>query len=333
MSDELIAILRRGDGLAEEVGLLDDADLEYARALAAGEIEGENRAQAMALLVATRAAGTADALRRVIYDENEDLALRAVAVRSLSRIGFGAEGDLIQVTQRVSEPELLVEAVRGMALVGSPNTLPILEELAQKSGGQVREQARFSQSLVAARARVEGYELPVPRDGELVRPDPEHSIALLIEPMGTEQLAGGRKGRVETFGTDPDWEGGVHIQAGPDDMVMLLERSLLDHDLVALARKVPVLYGLIARRVAPGGPYAARWLILSWPHTERRFHLALHRPTGEQDLYGYALVEGDEARFAMATVAGSGVPPTELTGWIKGRLVGLSAGSTEQRAK
>jgi hypothetical protein len=325
--DELLTILRGGDGLDERVGLLDDADMEYARALAAGEIPGEHRAEAMALLVSTRAAGTVDALRRVIYNEEEDIALRAAAVRQMARVGHGAEGDLINVARQLSEPELLAEVVRGMALVGSPQTLAVLDEVSDKLKGDLREQVRFSQAVVAARARVEGYELPVPRDGELELPDPDHALALVIEPIGEAQLAAGRRRRIETYGTDPDWDGGVHIQAGPQDMVMLLERGLRDHDLVALAQKVPVLYGLIAQRVAPDGPYATRWLILSWPGTESHFHLALHRPTGEQDLYGYARVAGDEARFAMATVRGSGVVPTELTGWIKGSLIGLSAGA------
>lgn len=326
MSDELLALLRRGDELDEKVGLLGDADMNYVRALAAGEIDGENRAQAMKVLVATRAAGTAEALRRVIYNGAEDLVLRAAAVRLLARIGYGAEGDLAQVIERVSEPELLVEAARGLALAGTPASLPVLDKLAAASAGHVREQARFSQAVVAARAGLAGYEPPAPLHVKLARPDPQQAHELVIEPIGPEQLTAGRRGRLETFGTDPDWDGGVHIQAGPLDMVLLLERGLRDRDLVAFARKAPLLYGLIARRAAPDGGYITRWLILSWPHDDRRFHLALYRPTGEQDLSGYAVVDGDEARFALAAVAGSGIAPMEVTGWIKAGVVGLSAG-------
>jgi hypothetical protein len=334
MSDDLKELLRSGDPLDERAGLLDDADLDYARALVTGDESGEGRERAMELLVTVRAAGTAAALRRVIYNHAEETGLRARALHYLARLGLGVEGDLQESASRVSEPALLAETARGLALAGTPDSIPVLRRMARNPDKEVRRQAQFSLAVVAFRARLEGFELPVPRKSQLKTPDARHALPLTIEPIGVAQLVAGRRGRLETFGLDLDWDRGIRIASPSAEWLLLPERTLQQRDVVALAQAQPVLLGVVAREIEPGGPYATHWLVLSWPGRKDRIHVALHRPSGRQDLYGTAQVDDDEALFELAAVAGPGNEPAEIRGWAKGSVIGLSAGTvaeTERR--
>ena len=333
MSDDLKDLLRSGAALDERAGLLDDADLDYARALVTGDKSGEDRERAMALLVAVRAAGTAAALWRVIYNHNEDLRPRVAALYYLARLGLGVEGDLLESASRVCEPELLLETARGLALAGSPESIPALRKLARNPDRDVREQAQFSMAVIAFRAGMGGHELPVPRKGQLRAPAARHALPLTIEPIGQAELAAGRRTPLDTYGIDPDWDGALRIASATAGWLLLIDKEMRQHDVVALAQSQPLLWGVVAREVlatAAGGPYATHWLVFSWPSRKDRFHVALHRPWGRQDLYGTAEVEDGEALFELVAVVGPGSVPAEIRGWARGGVIGISSGSVAE---
>jgi hypothetical protein len=289
-------------------------DIERLRS-AALDREEPYRTRAMEALTTARAPDSHRLLEQVLRAGDEDPGVRAAAAAQLARLGDAeAERALLDALPDATEPTVQVEIAAALAKSGSPRALDALGRLAESAAELVRQQAAFACSVIAYRERQPGFELPVAAPEEIVQPDADQAIPITAgRPPALEvanaiaTLAG------ETYGVRVTGDLSFFIRCGPEQMMLALDQEAATN-LGDVAATRPLLLGLLARRAPVDGSYAVQGLLLSWPEKGSRFNVALHRPAGDQLLFGGAERRGELVQFALNTVRQPGAVPATVRG-------------------
>lgn len=325
MADRIEQILMAEHGLAPGVasGLRAD-DLRQLRA-AALDRRQPYRGRAMEALVAAGDQRAAKLLQDVLLSADEDPDVRAAAAGHLGRLGTGTERALATALGD-APPQAQFRIADALARVGGRKALPALESLEREAEGQLREQAAFARTVIAHRHGLSGHEPPVPPAKRLLKVPRDRSVRITVAETPPDE----RARALASLGPKP-----YGLSVAPD-LAPLLECAG-EHLLPVLARKVqspeveamrtrPMLAGLVALRAQVDGSYSVRWLVLSWPG-DGAIHVALHRPSGRQVLYGEATEEGGGLAFTLRSVKGRGQVPVEISGRVE-RGLDITKGRT-----
>jgi hypothetical protein len=280
-------------------------------------LPGITRQQAIGALVAARHPGADRDLQTVLANPAEPAPLRALAALSLIRLDSSqAETVLIQALGDPDE-RVLAAVTRALGRIGSERGLRAIEALTGLRGVAAR-QAGFAQSLIAHRLGLDGHELPVPRDEDLL-----HLPDAAARPFRTQRLSGADADHVlrtlsrEPFGIEYD-ESTLHeIRCASTRWVVAFNREVTGADGLERLVNRKTLAGVLASYQDENDTYSARLLMLTAPERGGRIRIHLRRLLGEPGLFGRVLIKASADRhpFSIRAVATPGMFPVTGEGF------------------
>jgi hypothetical protein len=265
-------------------------------------------------------------LRATLRDGSADVTVRAAAATWLSRFA-PAQAEALLHTALDSEQSTLVrhKIVAGLGRVGSEESLSTLAELI-RSDPKLASHAAFTQSVIAHRAGIGGYEPATAEESPLApAPDGSPSSQLLetYETMPTEaQLPGDAYGLIVGRSV-------AGLRCGDRRLVVAI-------DLTALARLLttPTIAGLVATRARSDGSLHTCMLVLCWPAGDNTAHVSVHHPSGTPAFVGSARIAGTSVSFRLTAVRTPGGRCGNISGTItSGIMADISVNSGEVLSK
>jgi hypothetical protein len=260
--------------------------------------------------------------RATLRDGSADVTVRAAAATWLSRFA-PAQAEALLLTALDSEHSLLVrhKIVAGLGRVGSEESLSTLEELV-RSEPELANHAAFTQSVIAHRAGIGGYE-PATAEESTLAPVPDGSpSSQLIETYETmptgSQLPGDTYGLIVGRGV-------TGLRCGNRRLVVAI-------DLTALARLLttPTIAGLVATRARSDGSLHTCMLVLCWPAGDNSAHVSVHHPSGTPVFVGSARIAGTSVSFRLTAVRTPGGRRGNVSGTMtSGIMADISVNSGE----
>jgi len=314
------------------LGQLTPEDVERLRAAVLNR-EEPYRVRAIEALVAVRPDDLREVLAQVLASVEEDSGVRAVAAANLASLGTGGERPLLDALVAARDPIVRGEIVRGLAKIGSAASLDALTRVAEEAPeGPAREQAVLARALIAYRDGRRGLELPVPAPEELLDLDLDRSVPFaLSSPPPREAAAALTTIAGETYGVRLTRENLLFLECGLEQMMLALDSEWIGELPDAILRR-PLVPALIARRSAVDGTYSVRWVVLTWPSEDSAAHMAVHRPSGRQVMFGRAERDEGTLRFQLRALRSPGAFPIRLEGHVEnGRVTFTEALSSRQR--
>jgi HEAT repeat protein len=302
----MVAAMLSGEHRAEREGTgeLGSADIGELREIAGGTVHPEYRLKAMALLAET--AVEPDLFRAALQDDTADDTVRAAGATWLSRsTAPDAEAVLLSALANETTTSVRHKIVAGLARVGGEDALPALSDLAG-SDQNLAAHAAFAQSVVAYRAGIAGYELPVESE-----PLPAQDDAPASQTLETyETIPDGSHLLGDTYGliVGPSVAG---LRCGGRQLAVAI-------DLTALARLLttPTLAALIASKAESDGSPHTSMLVLCSPAGYNTARVAIHRTSGTPVFTGSAQVSGMSVSFQLTAFRAPGARRTTITGTI-----------------
>jgi hypothetical protein len=308
MTERIDQLIASKEGLdPDQLAALDDDDRQDALSRALDPSD-PNRVRALELVAHSDPAEIVQAAGALLADPAVDAEILAAGVLLAATAGELATL-VIQGAAAATDPTVAFAAWRAAQQIGSGNDLPLLQNLASAAGGIVGDQAAFSLSVIAYRAGVGGFELPVPASDSLLEiASTAATTTIDVSAAGSEdfallmQLSG-----AELYGVSVTQETSTAIDCGGQHMLVALDSSFVAAAPDRLTQG-PALAGLIALLDPLGTGYSVSSLILSWP-ADTGFNVAAHRPDGPQLYYGLGEVTADTASVSLRAVGRQGAVP------------------------
>lgn len=291
-------------------------EVDDLRRIALERPDNPNRVRALGFLVQLEDSETRDAIRRILANPDENGDVRAAAAALVTRIGSDADSALIEGLRYAPEPFVRRRIAASLGEIGSRRAGEALRELARDDDRGVRTQAEFSLSLLAAREGIDGFRLPIPSRDDILQPQPDDAC-----PFTVHRASLGETARVldslgqRTFGLSVTREGVYAIACERDHMMLAFDERFARDDVVKWVMSRPNLVALVAAPAPDEDAYAVQWLVFAWPENRERLHLAVHRTSGQQVLYGVATVEVRAINFSLESLRGPGRLAIRLRGW------------------
>jgi len=294
---------------------LDREEVEELRRIAMERPDNPNRVRALGFLAQLDHPATADALRRILTNPEESADVRAAAAALAAQFGPDAETTLLEAASHARESFVRRRIAASLGEAGGPMSVEALRELANDDDDGVRAQAEFSLSLLAAREGLDDFRLPVPSRDDILEPRPDASQPFTLDRASLDETTSvlqslGRR----TFGVAVARDAVYVVSCERNQMMIVLDDRLNHPDYLERLASRPSMLALVLSRAPDDGTYAVRWLVLAWPESPERFHLAVHRPSGQQVMYGEAVVEARALGFQLASVRGPGQLAIRLSG-------------------
>lgn len=311
-------------------------DASELTAIASGTRVPEFRIKALTVLAARGGASAGEVFRRALRDDAAGFEVRAAGATWLSRLGgMAAEGALIDGLAVEILPIVQHKIVAGLARVGSETSLRRLADLVQAMDPAVREHAQFAQAVIACRAGMAGFELPL-IDAALRLGAPAHAdtSARMADARPEDALRVVEQTRADSYGVAGDTEGVAMVECGRRKLAVVLDAPLRSAPADRLAR--PTVAGLVALQAEADASFATALLILAWPNDAGGVHVSLNRLSGRAMYVGEAKIDGEALRFQLEAVRAPGATETTVAGTlVGGRLADMqvATGQTLERLR
>ena len=331
--DRLELMFQTSHRLDEEaVKSLTAADLDRLRSIASGGEPSPYRARAMDALVMAATPDVPQVLDEILGNPGEDPAVRAAAASQLARTGRPeAEDFLLRRLPTATDLVVRVKIAGALARVGSPFSLSELDRLARDPEPAVSRLAAFSRSVVAYRAGLPGYAVPVPAPEDFLKVDAERSAPLVVGRAGVEETRATLASlRNDTFGLDLSSRVGLRIECGLTRLFMTLSENFARRGVAGLLKQ-PMLPGLIAQRAPSDGSYSVWMVLLAGPRDNGGFHIAVHRTDGTQMMFGSGAADNEGGTFELRSVRGRGSLAAILRGRVQGSQIVFTEAASSQR--
>lgn len=311
-------------------------DASELHAIASGARAPEFRVKALTVLAATGQPAAGDVFRDALRDSAAGFEVRAAGATWLSRLGgMAAEGALMESLAVEALPIVQHKIVAGLARVGSEASLRRLADAVQAMDPAVREHAQFAQSVIAYRAGMAGFELPVVDAAQrLPAPPVADTSARMVAARPEDALRVVEQTAADSYGVAGDTDGVAMIQCGRRNLAAVIDAPLRAAPADRLAR--PQIAGYVAVQAETDGSFATGLLILTWPNDAGGAHVSLNRLSGRAMYVGEAKLDGDTLRFHLDAVRAPGATETTVSGTlVGGRIVEMevASGQTTERMR
>jgi hypothetical protein len=315
---------------------LSDKDTNELRAIASGAHSSEYRIKALSVLASTRDTTAIDVFRSALRDMSANFDVRAAGATWLSRLGgMAAEGELMASLAAEELPVVQHKIVAGLARVGSEASLKQLADAVQRMDPSVREHARFTQAVIAYRAGISGFELPVVDIAlRLPAPSMADTSARMDAARPEDALRVIEQTVSDSYGVSSDPEGVALIQCGRRNLATVIHTPLTDAVGHLLIR--PSIIGYVAVRAETDGSFSTGLLVLSWPNGNDALHISMNRLSGRSEYFGKGTVDGNVVHFVLDAVRAPGATETTLTGTLVGSRIAelqVASGQTLERLR
>lgn len=307
---------------------LDVDDVDELRAIAGGARWPEFRIKALTVLAAVRDPLSSDVFRRALHDSSSG-EVRAAGATLLSRLGgMAAEGELMSSLPIEPMPVVQHKIIAGLARVGSDASLRRLADASQALDPSMREHARFAQAVIAYRAGISGFELPVPDPAlRLPAPPAAASLSRMLRARPEDAIRVIEETAGDSHGVVGDPESVAMIQCGRRKLAVVIN-AVLGRSVGEERLSRPALAGYVAVRAEVDGSFSAGLLVMSWPNGSGGLHVSVNRLSGRAEFFGSAGAEGEHVRFSLDAVRAPGATETSVRGILAdGRVVELEVAS------
>ena len=311
-------------------------DTSELHAIASGARRPEFRIKALSVLAATRDPGASEVFRQALRDSAAGFEVRAAGATWLSRLGgMAAEGALLEGLAAETQPIVQHKIVAGLARVGSEASLRRLAEAVQGFDPAVREHAQFASSVIAYRAGMTGFELPVIGAAQsLPAPALADTSARITAARPEDALRVIEQTAADSHGIVGHIDGVALLECGRRHLAVVVDAPLGAAPADRLSR--PCVAGYVALRAEADGSFATGLLILAWPNDAGGVHLSLNRLSGRAMYFGAGQVDGEALRFRLDAVRAPGATETTVSGMLLGGRIAemqVSSGQTLERLR
>jgi hypothetical protein len=292
-------------------------EVEELRRIALQRRDSVNRVRALGFLVRLSDPAADEAVRKILADSAESPDLRAAAAALAARFGKGAETWLVESLRYSAEAVVRLRIAASLGEIGSRHSADALRELAKDNDAGVRSQAEFSLSVLAAREGIEGFALPVPAKDQILEPRADDASAFTVRRASlraTAQVLESLGKR--TFDMHLERDNLYAIACERAHMILGFDKQLMSTGVADWVASRPRLVGLACALAPVEDTYSVQWLIFSWPSQRGHVHLAAHRPSGQQILYGSATLEARALSFMLDSLRGPGRLAIRLRGLL-----------------
>lgn len=241
------------------------------------------------------------AVAQIVADPSSGSSTIVNALSLAAGIGSDAVPIVLEAIATFQDPMVSLAGWRTLQQVASGEQLPIVEAEAPPAEDVVGNQAAFALSVIAYRAGIGGFELPVPDKADFLEVEEEEETFSVSQSEVSEEdfeklerLPSG-----ERYLVIPTSESTTAIDCGEDHMLLCVDPGV-QGEIPSRLLQGPTLAGVVLLLDPLGLGFSPRYLVFTWPDEEGGFHLALHQPDGTQMYYGHA--ESEEVTESEATV-------------------------------
>ncbi|MGH3875872.1 MAG: hypothetical protein ACRDSK_02400 [Actinophytocola sp.] len=252
----------------------------------------------------------------------------AAAVASATSLGPAAT-PLVEAAASAPDPVVALAAWRALGQVATSDSLDRLAQAAPPPGDVVGDQAAFTLSVIAYRAGVTGFELPILNDTHIIALSDQAELFSINRSATTdadfELLANCSSG--DLYLLSPAREATTTIDCGPDHLLVCLDPDI-QAGIPLTVRQAPALAGIVLVRDPQEAGFSVRYLILTQPDGIDGAHITLYQPDGQPAYNGHPnedeIVDG-RMSFPLFAVDRPGVAPIALSLDVDGNGLGLAA--------
>ncbi|MEU5262933.1 hypothetical protein [Amycolatopsis sp. NPDC021455] len=259
----------------------------------------------------------------------------AAAICLATPLGTDATA-LIQGAASAGDPVVALAAWRTLGQVATSDVLDELAQVAPPPGDVVGDQAAFTLSVIAYRAGLTGFELPVLDDTDIIAIADGAETRSITRSDTTdadfELLSNSSIG--DLYLLTPAREATTTVDCGDDHLLVCLDPDVLAAVPETLLQ-APALAGVVAVLDPSGTGFSVRYLILTQPDGGDGVHVTLYQPDGRPVFTGHpdgGEIDGGRISIPLFAVDRPGVAPISLTVEADTdgvRLAGDSVGATE----
>jgi hypothetical protein len=275
------------------------------------DINDPNRVRAIEILAPLDPANAVQAAAQLLA-QGGDPAQQAAAIDAV--IDAGALATPVAMTGAASgDPFVALAAWTTLQHTATNLELDALAPLAQQASGVVSEQASFAQAVIAYRAGLSGFELPVPAANELLSVDPNLEVLAIgsaaVDDIDFAKLA--RRSSAALYNLSLNPQVTTAIDCDGAHMLLAVDTSVLS-GLPDRLMQAPALAGLIAVVDPFGVSYSVRHLVMTWPGAGGGFNVAVCEPGGAQVHFGTGTAAAGQATVALQSVVRPGAVPVDV---------------------
>jgi hypothetical protein len=280
-----------------------------------------HRASALQILALVDPAGALAAAGQVVA-EGVSSALMATAIRAA---GAAEEAAVPLVMALAASPDdaVALAAWVTLAQIAGSDALPALQLVAAQTSGVVGEQAAFTLSVIAYRAGLTGFEVPVPAatlDVDIMLP----LLSVNSGPVDDDDFALlTRMPRAERYKVGLDRDHITTIDCNGAHMLLATDADFVGA-LVDVLLPSPSLAGIVLLRDEARTSYSLRYLVLTWPDDAGGLLVSLHQPSGTQVYFSRAELSNSTVTMTLRTVEHPGAVPVQITTAIVGTSISFT---------
>ncbi len=311
MSSRIQELIQAKEGFDPDlVDALDADDLADALSRAL-DPNDPDRVRAIEILAPLDPANAVSAAGQLLA-QGGDSAEQAAAIDAVTPAGSLAT-PLAMTGAASADPFVALAAWTTLQRTATDADLGALGLLAQQATGVVSEQASFARSVIAYRAGLSGFELPVPDPGALLGVDPAlETVGIGSGPVdGVDVARLARRSSAELYGLSLDPAATTAIDVDGTHMLLAFDTNVLAGIPDRLVQ-APALAGLIAILDPFGVGYSVRQLVMTWPDGLGGFNAAICEPGGEQAYFGTGTAADGQASLSLQSVAQPGAVPISV---------------------
>lgn len=294
---------------------LNDEQYEAIRLASLGQIVEADRQKAITLLALTRPQQSLPILREILASPHEDPQIRIITAYQIAQIGEESEAALLETLPTARDQQLQIAIIQSLARVGSQRAIENLKEFSPGYELSVQRLAQFSQTVIAYRLGITGYELPQPE--KMLEGDPQQRVDVTILQASAEEMGNIQpwleKGAA--FNLELSQSLNYRIDCGQRHLALVFERSL-EEDVLARLNERNRLAGLVASRAETDGSYSTRYLVFTTPKSRSELSIAVHRTDGQPAYAGSTKRNRSILSFELRAVAVRGASPTLIRGSV-----------------
>jgi hypothetical protein len=257
---------------------------------------------------------------RVLVDEQQRRQMRQAAAYDLGRIGTLEAVAVLRSNLGIDDMPTKRAVITALGRAGGQEDLRAIDELLKHSDGlplDVIQAAEWARTLLAYRLGADGFELPAPRPTDFVELAPSGTRPVESRPVDAQTATKAVNDlSAEGFGIPLDPDSGIVVRCGDQDYLYLQNRQYSAPDAAKRLMQRKSMLGVVAVRYTDEiDAFSTMYLVLTHPsQVPNRAQILLTSSAGVPAFAGEAVLEQDQASFAVRTVESPGAIPAELQG-------------------
>ena len=281
------------------------------------------RAEAMSLLAASSLPQREQVLAQVLENSGEERQYRLVAAITLGRI-LTPTAEEVLIRNLSPEQPALNEVLKGLGRIGGREALTAIESLKLPDSHHGTGAARFAASLITYRLAIEGHDLPLPDEKNLLRAEgtPAQPIELRkMEPAASKVVVEALK-RYPYGNVDFDLDAVTGVHCAGETNVILINREFSSRGTLVKATQRKALFAVGALQSPETGDFSPSYLLFTHPSaTPGTVHMIVTRCSGAYAMAGFGRLDGDGGVYELRSVRRPGARSMLVRGTLADGIV------------